>query len=52
MGLPRELDLRHVSAVELEMPGAREHVGDVARERARDKPVASPPDEQRIGLQL
>jgi len=45
------LDLRHVSAVELDMTNLRQRLGDTPREGDRDEPVASTPDEQCIGLQ-
>ena len=51
MGLAGTLDLRHVSAVELDMTSPRPRLGDMPREGDRDEPVASTPDEQRIGLQ-
>jgi hypothetical protein len=51
VGLFGTLDLRDVSAVELEVPSARKCVGDVAREGDRYEPVAATPDEQRIRLQ-
>src|SRR2546430_11135239 len=51
VGLTGTLDLRHVSAVELDMTSPRQRRGDMAREVDRDEPVASTPDEQRVGLQ-
>ena len=51
MSLRGPLDLRHVAAVELDVTGRRQRVGDVAREGDRDEPVAPAPHEQRTGLQ-
>src|SRR5207248_10879280 len=50
VGLARRLDLRHVSAVELDMTSPRQRLGHMPREGDRDEPVASTPDEQRVGL--
>ena len=49
--LPRRLELRHVPAVELDVPRARQRLAHVAGERDRDEPVLLPPDEQRLVLQ-
>src|SRR5947208_12613091 len=51
VGLARRLDLRHVSAVELDMTSPRQRLGHMPREGDRDEPGASTPDEQRVGLQ-
>jgi hypothetical protein len=45
VGLLGAFDLRHVSAVELEVAGVRKRFGDVALERDWYKPVATAPDE-------
>ena len=49
--LPRRLELRHVPAVELDVPRARQRLAHVAGERDRDEPVLPAPDEQRLVLQ-
>ena len=51
MGLAGTLDLRHVSAVDLDMTSPWQRLDDMPREGDRDEPVASTPAEQRIGLQ-
>ena len=50
VGLLRTLDLRHVSAVELDMARLREGVGDVSGEGDRHEPVATAPYEERLCL--
>jgi hypothetical protein len=46
---PRQLDLRNVAAVELDVVRSGERVGDMAGERQRDEPITSPPHEERLG---
>jgi len=48
VGGPRQLHLRHVPAVELEVAGLRESLGNVPGERDRHERVAAPPDEQGV----
>jgi hypothetical protein len=46
--LPGPLHLRHVPAVQLDVTGLRESLGDVPRERDRHQRVVATPDEQGI----
>lgn len=52
VGLTGTLNLGYVSAVELHVMSAGQHVGDMPREGDRDQSVAATPHEQRVGLQL
>src|SRR5512144_484589 len=51
VGGARQLDLRDMAAVELQVPRARQRLGHVAGERERDEPVAPAPHEQRLRVE-
>src|SRR5688572_31099522 len=52
MSTSRGLELRDVTAVELEMPGAGEDLLDVLHERDRNQTILLAPDKERVCLEL